>query len=97
MPRAITSRTVYPDGWEKIEPAIMEFEQRMRDGLLSLFFFFFLSFVLPITAEAEPHEGKRKMEAQWPIFRIHHERSRYVLFSLLFCIYIHILFSFCFI
>eukprot|EP01054_Gregarina_sp_Poly1_P008593 Gregarina_sp_Poly_1__8592@NODE_50_length_17596_cov_118_903303_g43_i0_p9_GENE_NODE_50_length_17596_cov_118_903303_g43_i0NODE_50_length_17596_cov_118_903303_g43_i0_p9_ORF_typecomplete_len185_score26_51G10/PF01125_17/1_8e68_NODE_50_length_17596_cov_118_903303_g43_i01144812002 len=29
-------------------------------------------------AEREPHEGKRKCEALWPIFRIHHQRSRYV-------------------
>ncbi|KAI6172488.1 Phosphatidylinositol transfer protein alpha isoform [Aphelenchoides besseyi] len=29
-------------------------------------------------AEAEPHEGKRKTEALWPIFRIHHQRSRYI-------------------
>ena len=29
-------------------------------------------------AEAAPHEGKRKNESLWPIFRIHHQRSRYV-------------------
>ncbi len=29
-------------------------------------------------AEAEDTEGKRKAEALWPIFRIHHQRSRYV-------------------
>jgi len=29
-------------------------------------------------AEAEPHEGKRKVEALWPIFKIHHQRSRYL-------------------
>ena len=29
-------------------------------------------------AESETHEGKRKKEALWPIFRIHHQRSRYV-------------------
>ncbi|KAJ1965312.1 Component of the SF3b subcomplex of the U2 snRNP [Dispira parvispora] len=28
--------------------------------------------------ENEPHEGKRKNEALWPIFQIHHQRSRYV-------------------
>lgn len=27
-------------------------------------------------AELEPHEGKRKCESLWPIFRIHHQRSR---------------------
>ncbi|PAA58290.1 hypothetical protein BOX15_Mlig027456g1 [Macrostomum lignano] len=29
-------------------------------------------------AEREPHEGKRKVEAEWPIFRIHHQRTRYI-------------------
>ena len=29
-------------------------------------------------AESETHEGKRKTEAQWPIFKIHHQKSRYV-------------------
>ncbi|KAF9181477.1 Component of the SF3b subcomplex of the U2 snRNP [Haplosporangium sp. Z 767] len=29
-------------------------------------------------AENDPHEGKRKVEALWPIFRLHHQRSRYV-------------------
>eukprot|EP00158_Paraphelidium_tribonemae_P010133 Partr_v1_DN34976_c0_g1_i1_m39782 putative BUD31 homolog len=29
-------------------------------------------------AEAAPHEGKRKSEAVWPIFRFHHQRTRYV-------------------
>ncbi|KAF3341078.1 protein BUD31 2 [Carex littledalei] len=29
-------------------------------------------------AENDPHDGKRKCEALWPIFRIAHEKSRYV-------------------
>jgi len=29
-------------------------------------------------AEAEDSETKRKSESYWPIFRIHHQRSRYV-------------------
>jgi len=29
-------------------------------------------------AESAGHEGKRKTESVWPIFRIHHQRSRYV-------------------
>ncbi|KAI9146145.1 cell cycle control protein cwf14 [Paraphysoderma sedebokerense] len=29
-------------------------------------------------AENEPDEGKRKVESLWPIFRLHHQRSRYV-------------------
>jgi bud site selection protein 31 len=30
------------------------------------------------SAENDPHEGKRRNESTWPIFRIHHQRSRYV-------------------
>eukprot|EP00919_Chromeraceae_sp_WS-2016_P079365 GHVR01187870.1.p1 GENE.GHVR01187870.1~~GHVR01187870.1.p1 ORF type:complete len:148 (+),score=17.75 GHVR01187870.1:26-469(+) len=29
-------------------------------------------------AENEPHEGKRRCESSWPIFRLHHQRSRYI-------------------
>lgn len=29
-------------------------------------------------AETESHEGKRRAEALWPIFKIHHQRSRYI-------------------
>ena len=29
-------------------------------------------------AETESHEGKRKVEALWPIFKIHHQKSRYI-------------------
>ena len=29
-------------------------------------------------AEQDPHEGKRKVEALWPIFRLHHQKSRYI-------------------
>ena len=29
-------------------------------------------------AEIAPHEGERKIESSWPIYRIHHERSRYI-------------------
>lgn len=28
--------------------------------------------------ENEPHEGKRIVESAWPVFRIHHQRSRYI-------------------
>jgi hypothetical protein len=33
-------------------------------------------FSLP--AENDPHDGKRKCEALWPIFRISHQKSRYI-------------------
>ncbi|GJM88813.1 hypothetical protein PR202_ga05379 [Eleusine coracana subsp. coracana] len=29
-------------------------------------------------AENDPHDGKRKCEALWPIFRISHQKSRYI-------------------
>lgn len=29
-------------------------------------------------AELDPHDGKRKCEALWPIFKIAHQKSRYV-------------------
>ena len=29
-------------------------------------------------AETETHEGKRKCEALWPIFKITHQKSRYL-------------------
>lgn len=29
-------------------------------------------------AEMESDQGKRKVETVWPIFRIHHQRSRYI-------------------
>lgn len=35
-------------------------------------------FPCELIAENDPHEGKRKVEALWPVFRIHHQRSRYV-------------------
>lgn len=30
------------------------------------------------SAETEPHEGKRINESLWPIFKIHHQKSRYI-------------------
>ncbi len=32
----------------------------------------------PKKAENDTTDGKRKSEALWPIFRIHHQRSRYI-------------------
>ncbi|CAH0392406.1 unnamed protein product [Bemisia tabaci] len=28
--------------------------------------------------ENEPHENRRKVESLWPIFKIHHQKSRYI-------------------
>jgi len=60
MPKVRTNRTVYPEGWELIEPTLRELESKMRE------------------AENETHEGKRKCEALWPIFKISHQKSRYI-------------------
>lgn len=39
--------------------------------IITIIQFFFL-------AETESHEGKRKVEALWPIFKIHNQKSRYI-------------------
>lgn len=31
-----------------------------------------------MAAENDPHDGKRKCETLWPIFKIAHQKSRYV-------------------
>jgi bud site selection protein 31 len=31
-----------------------------------------------VAAENDPHDGKRKCETLWPIFKIAHQKSRYV-------------------
>ncbi|KAG0087404.1 Component of the SF3b subcomplex of the U2 snRNP [Podila epicladia] len=68
MPKIRSSRTKRaPEGFDEIEPTLKEFQQKMKDG----------KYILPLS-ENDPHEGKRKVEALWPVFRIHHQRSRYV-------------------
>lgn len=34
MPKVRTNRTVYPEGWELIEPTLRDLETKMREGLL---------------------------------------------------------------
>lgn len=41
---------------------------------LVVIYFFFMFW----TAENDPHDGKRKCEALWPIFKIAHQKSRYI-------------------
>lgn len=43
-----------------------------------LFLYMLMIADLSPPAETEPHEGKRKVESLWPIFRLHHQRSRYI-------------------
>ena len=43
-----------------------------------LLYYWNLSVCVCVAAENESHEGKRKVESQWPIFKLHHQRSRYI-------------------
>lgn len=77
MPKVRRSKKPPPEGWELIEPTLDELEQKMREGSttknrLDLFKQIFC------IAETESHEGKRKQESLWPIFKIHHQKSRYI-------------------
>ena len=86
MPKVKRSKKPPPDGWELIEPTLDELEQKMREGIYyslcqsinHLGNLRILIIVLKIAAETDPHEGKRKVEGLWPIFKIHHQRSRYI-------------------
>ena len=61
MPRIRSRRAKKrPDGWELIEPVLIDITQKIKD------------------IESEDHEGKRKPETLWPIYRLHHARSRYI-------------------
>lgn len=80
MPKVRRSRKPPPDGWELIEPTLEELEQKMREGKKSVpgaeENAYNLRFFFP--AETEPHEGKRITESLWPIFKIHHQKTRYI-------------------
>lgn len=70
-----------PEGWDLIEPTIEELDKKMKEGKLTFCHSslrLLRNFFASILAQTDPHEGKRKVEALWPIFRIHHQRSRYV-------------------
>lgn len=81
MPKVRRSRKPPPDGWELIEPTLEELEQKMREGNHNLFVTGLENMrqiIYVLLAETEPHEGKRITESLWPIFRIHHQKSRYI-------------------
>lgn len=46
MPKVRTNRTVYPEGWELIEPTLRDLETKMREGMSGfiMLIFFPLSF-----------------------------------------------------
>jgi hypothetical protein len=36
-----------------------------------------VTMLFSVAAENDPHDGKRKCEALWPIFHISHQKSQY--------------------
>lgn len=67
MPKVRRSRKRPPEGWELVEPTLDELDQKMREGEYTHMHITVLSFYN--LAETETHEGKRKVEALWPIFK----------------------------
>lgn len=91
MPKVRTNRVKVPEGFELIEPTLCELQGKMREGCDLLSWYVsnspFLSTSKKLatdmlfifwTAENDPHDGKRKCETLWPIFKISHQKSRYV-------------------
>lgn len=94
MPKIKTSRVKYPEGWELIEPTLRDLEAKMREGMHICIIFntcwIFFQMYIAVScyrmlvmwcfdaAENDTHDGKRKCEALWPIFRISHQKSRYI-------------------
>ena len=75
MPRIRTTRTkAPPEGFDEIEPTLLEFAQKLKDGTSTL----------PIKAsnacvvKTTQNDVKKKNEALWPVFQINHQRSRYI-------------------
>eukprot|EP00158_Paraphelidium_tribonemae_P000559 Partr_v1_DN22811_c0_g2_i1_m77279 putative BUD31 homolog len=61
MPKIRRARTKPPpEGWENVEPTLLELEQKMRE------------------VENRPHMGFSRSESLWPIFKLHHQRSRFI-------------------
>lgn len=67
MPKVRRSRKRPPDGWELIEPTLDELDQKMREG--GRYFYLKIIIIISLVAETETHEGKRKTESLWPIFK----------------------------
>ncbi|RKO97476.1 hypothetical protein CXG81DRAFT_15106 [Caulochytrium protostelioides] len=61
MPKVRRGRKAPPEGFDEIEPTLIELDSKMRE------------------AETAPLQANQtKEEAMWPIFQIHHQRTRYV-------------------
>lgn len=73
MPKVRRSKKRPPEGWELIEPTLDELDQKMREGKFvfpySLPWLFLINAHFVTLAETETHEGKRRVEALWPIFK----------------------------
>lgn len=78
MPKVRRSKKRPPEGWELIEPTLDELDQKMREGNKLLYALFSKRYRIipinapcfaPLLAETETHEGKRRVEALWPIFK----------------------------
>lgn len=79
MPKVRRSRKRPPEGWDLIEETLESMEQKMREGKMCKFLEEFnFNRLLKLPAETESHEGKRINESLWPIFKIHHQKSRYI-------------------
>ncbi len=46
MPKVRTNRTVYPEGWELIEPTLRDLETKMREGISTVSDFSFCMFTV---------------------------------------------------
>lgn len=79
MPKIRTQRTKRPpEGFDEIEPTLEEFARKMREGNIYNMNDLKGSNSKKKIVENESHEGKRIVESTWPVFRIHHQRSRYI-------------------
>jgi len=82
MPKIKTNRTkAPPEGFDEIEPTLQEFDQRMKDGRStfstprpSQVAKWLTGFLVKTTQ----NDIKKKNEALWPVFQLHHQRSRYI-------------------
>ena len=74
MPKIRTSRTkAPPDGFDDIEPTLIEFSQRLKDGT-----YLVQVCLLTSVVKTTQNDIKKKNEALWPVFQINHQRSRYI-------------------
>jgi len=74
MPKIRTSRTkAPPEGFDEIEPTLIEFDQRLKDRMLHC-----LPMADLVLVKTTQNDTKKKNEALWPVFQINHQRSRYI-------------------